>query len=396
MFILLLAGAIAFSFWPTNLNLPLQSRLLIPKMEGAADIGIVLGAGLKTDGEITELSKERVDKALQVHEESDLALLFSGGETPRGIEAVGMNEYAKQNGYDGLNHIEASSRSTYENAFYSDQLLDEGRFTDDTVLVITSAYHARRALATFQELMPERNILITYPDDSIILQDDFRGRWRGLYNLTRENLANVWYSILFKTGWGRPELENAEQRQLADTLTVTMSDGTEIVADYYAGRTNKAVILLHMLGQGRSSWSEYIPVYQQQGWHIIAVDLRGHGQSSGNYNNFGPSDFQAMPDDVVVIADWLRENKEQPLKVVVVGASLGANVALAAAPLSDSITAVVALSPEVDYPGLDIADVPAQLPVLLVPSSETAGQGINMLKTDNQLQNQIIEFINSQ
>lgn len=191
--------AAIFSFAPGNLNVVLVRPLiaLVATDVSRADLAVVLGAGLQKSGELSNIAQERVGHALFVHQQMNLPLMMSGGETPYGVEAVEMNAYAKRYGYDGLDHMEASSRSTYQNALYSDQLLDEGRFADDTVLVITSLYHSRRALATFTYVMPERNIFITYPERSAVLQDDVLSRWKGLYAIMREYAANAWYALRY-------------------------------------------------------------------------------------------------------------------------------------------------------------------------------------------------------
>lgn len=195
----LLGCAAIFSYIPLNVNEVLVKPLVVPTSDAIdeADLAIVLGAGLERNGSLSNVARERVDHALELYKQTNIDLMMSGGETAYGIEAVEMNAYANEHGYNGFDHMEASSRSTYENAFYSDQLLDQNRFADDIVLVITSPYHSRRALATFQTLMPERTILISSPSDSVILHDSPRARLKGLYNIAREYAANAWYTLRY-------------------------------------------------------------------------------------------------------------------------------------------------------------------------------------------------------
>ncbi len=186
-----------FLFLPQNYNEQLLAGLAIEADTGSADIGVVLGAGLKKGGAVSDLAKERVDHALPIAKEENISFVFSGGETQRGIEAIAMNTYAKAQGYEGLDHIEASSHSTYENAKFTDELLDQDRFADDTVVVVTSPYHAKRAKAVFEALMPERTILIQFPESSVVLVDTPMGRLRGGRALLREYLAQVWYKVRY-------------------------------------------------------------------------------------------------------------------------------------------------------------------------------------------------------
>jgi vancomycin permeability regulator SanA len=194
--VILLTGAFLM---PTNPNQRIIQPLLadIEQPQSPSDIGIVLGAGLNRDGTLTDISRERVDHALDIYEDTNLEILFSGGDTPYGVEAIMMYEYANENGYEGPEHIEGSSTSTYENAFFSDELLDQAREERDSVLLITSPYHSRRALATFRTLMPEREAVITYPQSSAILEESFWGRLKGFRLLVREYLATLWYKQAF-------------------------------------------------------------------------------------------------------------------------------------------------------------------------------------------------------
>jgi uncharacterized SAM-binding protein YcdF (DUF218 family) len=189
---------LVFSFGPSNYNEVLLQNFLAEKNDGAqVDLIIVLGAGLIRGGNLTDIAKERVDHALTVHELFQTDLMFSGGDTPFGTEAGAMIAYAERNGYQGPQHHEGSSTSTYENALFSDQLLDEDKIVDESVLLITSPYHSKRALATFRALMPGREVLISYPDDTVILNNSVLGRWKGLKNLIRETLATRYYSYKY-------------------------------------------------------------------------------------------------------------------------------------------------------------------------------------------------------
>lgn len=410
--------ALVFTFLHQNPNQFLMQPLLAEKQNVQADIGVVLGAGLKTDGSLSNIAAERVDYALLIHKQTGLPLLFSGGETSRGVEAISMNAYAKANGYNGLDHMEASSHSTYENAKFSAELLNQGRFPDTTVLVITSPYHSRRALSVFRKQMPDRRVFITYPDETVVLDDSALGRWKGLYTMLREYAANAWYSVVHRV---QNDMQPTEYVK-GERLDFQMEDGTRIQGDYYSGVTDKAVILLHMLGRDRHLWDEVVPAFQAKGWHVLAVDMRGHGQSEGNYRTFDDADFQKMPVDVIALSIWMQQT-HGPLKVVAMGASIGANSAVRAASLSNQIQAVVALSPGIDYRGVSISSAVRNVgvPILYVTAKDdaqsaeafpalltntgtpraekelitydTGGHGTNLLSTQPELLGRIISFI---
>lgn len=412
--------ALVFTFFPTNPNTWLIKPLLATKEVVTADLGIVLGGGLKIDGSLSNVSQERVDYAVTLHKQTNLPLLFSGGETPTGIEAVVMNAYAKNQGYTGLDHIEASSHSTYENAQFSAALLDQGRFPDSTIQLMTSPYHSRRALATFRKIMPNRRVFVTYPDTTAALTDTIRGRWRGLYVLTREFAANIWYTLFYRISSSMQPSEFIK----GERLDFQMQDGTRVQADYYSGTVNKSVILLHSLRRDRHVWDDTIPAFQAKGWHILAVDLRGHGESEGDFTHYQDADFAKIPIDVLALVAWLKQN-HGPLDVVVIGSSIGANAAISAAAQSDTVDAVIALSPGVDYHGIRTDNRVRQLhvPVLYVTADDdeqsasafpslftntttradnkqwiqysSGGHGTDLLNTHEDLLPAIVEFIDA-
>ncbi len=366
----LLIGILLFCFLPFNLNVVLVKPLLAEREPVQADLGVVLGAGLKFGGTLSDVSQERVNHAVEIYKQTALPLVFSGGETATGIEAVEMNKAAKVLGYAGLDHIEASSHSTYENATFTRDLLDAGRFPDDTLLVITSPYHSRRALATFRTVMPNRRIAISYPDTSVILADTALGRLKGFYNISREYAANLWYMVVYRV---QPSMQ-ATQFVKGEQLDFRMADGVRVQAEYYSGPTNKAVILLHKYKANRHRFDALIPSFQEKGWQILNVDLRGHGGSEGSVDSFTDKDYAQMPIDVIALATWLKEN-HNPVEVVVFGESIGANAAIAAAAQSDKINGLIAISPGENYHSITTFDRArnVRVPVLYVTADDDTG-----------------------
>lgn len=417
--IVIIVCALLFSFLPYNPNTALIRPLLGDRVTvNNADIAVVLGGGLKLDGSLSDLSAERVEEAVRINKETGVALLFSGGETSTGIEAEAMSKRAAELGYTGLKHIEASSHSTYENAFYTDQLLDENRFADDTVLVITSPYHSRRALSVFRRLMPERRVFVTYSDQSVVLNPSVFGRWRGLYAILREYAANAWYAVRYRTAGS----DAPSQFVKGERLDFQMRDGIRVQADYFEGVTDKAVILLHGYQQDRAVYEPFIPALQQKGWHVLNVDVRGHGQSAGNLSTFTNKEFQEIPVDLVALSQWMKE-KQPDMQVVLVGADLTATASLFAASLSDAFSGVVAVSPQATDHGITVGNTVNRLriPVLYVAAQDdaqrhqatktlynqtataandkqfieyaTGGQGTDLLFSSPEVASEIVRFV---
>ena len=56
-------------------------------------------------------------------------------------------------------------------------------------------------------------------------------------------------------------------------------DGQTIAATIYGQEENPLVILLHGGGQTRHAWDQASKNISEAGFHVVAYDLRGHGDS---------------------------------------------------------------------------------------------------------------------
>ncbi|MGB9624427.1 MAG: alpha/beta hydrolase [Phycisphaerae bacterium] len=150
-------------------------------------------------------------------------------------------------------------------------------------------------------------------------------------------------------------------------VSVEAEDGVLIVGDYYPPLRHGSegapmVILLHMAGSGRSAWRPLVPHLHAIGCAVLAIDLRGYGES------IEPKGFnlakraadrdsrlhRAMYKDVTAAYLWLVRQKEvDPARFAIVGAGLGAAVALDYAARDRSVDAVACLSPGMNYAGLE-------------------------------------------
>ncbi len=103
---------------------------------------------------------------------------------------------------------------------------------------------------------------------------------------------------------------------------VVTSDGVRLAGDAYGDPSAPPVILLHGGGQTRHAWRGTAAALAARGWHAVAMDLRGHGESGwapdGDYR------MNAFVRDLRAVAAWLGRPP------VVVGASLGGFTALVA------------------------------------------------------------------
>jgi len=157
----------------------------------SADIIIVLGAGLREDGRPGPALTRRTRHAAALwHEGIAPLVLCAGGQSeyyPR-TEAAACREILIASGLpEGAVLTEERSRSTEENAIYSERLLDDLGLS--RIVLVSDSYHMLRAgwlfngrdLETFASPAPA---------------DRIRGRLVYPYSLAREFLAFNWQ--LFK------------------------------------------------------------------------------------------------------------------------------------------------------------------------------------------------------
>jgi len=160
----------------------------------------------------------------------------------------------------------------------------------------------------------------------------------------------------------------------ARTVTFRTDDGVTIAATWYEPSTRPApaVVLIHMMKRSRRDWDTFASRLAAEGVGALAVDLRGHGDSSGGVAS---DDLGPMVGDVTAARRYLATRPDvQPGRIGFAGASLGANLAVLAA-VDVPATSLALLSPSLDYRGLRIEGAVRKLgtrPVLLVASGEDA------------------------
>lgn len=127
------------------------------------DAIIVLGGGLTGNCGLDPSLKARMEMAIQLYEQKKAAkLIVSGGIQPKNnscIEAIAMKQFAlSKNVPEAAIMLEQLARNTYENAYYSTDLM-EGKGMKSAIIV-TSDFHAKRANIIFEEY-PIKHQVIT-------------------------------------------------------------------------------------------------------------------------------------------------------------------------------------------------------------------------------------------
>jgi pimeloyl-ACP methyl ester carboxylesterase len=123
-----------------------------------------------------------------------------------------------------------------------------------------------------------------------------------------------------------------------------------------------------MVNGDRSQWDELVPHLTANGYAVLAIDLRGHGATGGQI------DWVKAQQDTLAARNFLSEHEHiRKDRIAFGGASIGANLALAAASTDPEIKTVVLLSPGLNYFGvttLEELESYDSRPLFLAASSE--------------------------
>jgi pimeloyl-ACP methyl ester carboxylesterase len=180
-----------------------------------------------------------------------------------------------------------------------------------------------------------------------------------------------------------------------EETTVTARDGVALASWFIPNlESDRAIVLVHGKGQCRSCefddrFLEFAIRLHAEGFNILTIDLRAHGQSEGN--NFTLGDHERW--DVLGGVDWLQRRSFE--KIGVLGVSLGAVSSVYAACDADSgqlIKALVLDSGVADFPELLATRFTKEsgLPTAFLPGSllmarVLLGTDVNAIKAVNEL-----------
>jgi dienelactone hydrolase len=202
---------------------------------------------------------------------------------------------------------------------------------------------------------------------------------------------------------------------------IEAADGLQLIGTFYAPVDFEppwpGVILLHMLWSDRTAWDEYALQLAGSGYAVFALDMRGHGETGGEI------DWDLAALDLQQVWDNLAERPDiDPARMGIIGASIGANMALVGGANEPDARTVVLLSPGLSYAGVETKEAMVtfgERPVFIAASQEDtyaadssrklheiavgeamrlemfqdAGHGIFMLENEPELGGQIIEWL---
>lgn len=131
----------------------------------------------------------------------------------------------------------------------------------------------------------------------------------------------------------------------AETVAIPVDDGAVLDGRLWDRGTDRVVVYLHEFREDQNAWWPTATETAAVGISALTFDFRGHGASEGEHDDVG-----GMVRDTTAAVVFLRERGFE--RVMLVGAGMGAAVALVAAADVPDIT-VAGLSAPADFDTLD-------------------------------------------
>lgn len=152
---------------------------------------------------------------------------------------------------------------------------------------------------------------------------------------------------------------------MPERIQFTTDDDVDIVGNWVATPTTVGgAILLHAFPNTKESWGAFQIILAKRGIASLAIDLRGHGESI-HAKDHPPLDARTFSDeenlssmeDVRGAYEWIRRRGIDREQIVLIGASIGANLALRFLTEYPTVTGAALLSPGLNYHGVRTDDI---------------------------------------
>ena len=209
------------------------------------------------------------------------------------------------------------------------------------------------------------------------------------------------------------------------TIELKSPDGITLKASYFSpGRPGPGLLLFHACNRDRSSWNGFAAEAATRGFHVLAMDFRGYGQSGGARGD-NPLQVQWIadrewPGDIDAAYAWLTSQPGvDKTRTAAAGASCGANESVQLARRHPEVRTVVLLSGAITPNGREFIRDSAWLPIFGAASHgdggavetlrwamgwsrnpsnkfveyQAAGHGTDMFAAEKELQPQVLAWL---
>jgi pimeloyl-ACP methyl ester carboxylesterase len=167
-----------------------------------------------------------------------------------------------------------------------------------------------------------------------------------------------------------------------ESVTLTTADNKSLAAIFYrlsdTPESAPGVLLVHQFNQSKAQWTPYMPALVALGFRVLAIDLRGHGDSDPQDGSFVGilSDPDQAPQDIVAALAWLTtQGKADPSRIAMIGTSIGANLVCVANGLGFGVKIGVSISSRDTAIKTLAADKPLTLSGMFFLATENDGAG---------------------
>jgi dienelactone hydrolase len=213
----------------------------------------------------------------------------------------------------------------------------------------------------------------------------------------------------------------------ARPIDLKSPDGIALKASYFSpGRPGPGLLLLHACNRDRSSWNGLATAAAERGFHVLALDYRGYGQSGGTRSDDPQQQRwiadREWPGDVDAAYAWLASQQGvDSARMGAAGASCGVNASVELARRHPEVRTVVLLSGAITAPGREYIRDAVWMPIFGAASHgdggavetlrwamgwsrnpsntfveyRAAGHGTDMFAVEKDLPSQILAWLDS-
>jgi pimeloyl-ACP methyl ester carboxylesterase len=160
----------------------------------------------------------------------------------------------------------------------------------------------------------------------------------------------------------------AVERPTGDAVSIESSDGVRIAGSLTMPRSSKnlapAALLVHDAGSERTEFNALVSRLAKQGFAVLTIDLRGHGESVSEACNWAACEDDAARErlwayaarDVQAAASWLAsQDGVHATSLSILGHRAGSTLATRYAVSDESVRDLVLIDPPAEQLGFQLA-----------------------------------------